>query len=70
MITHGVLPAQPLQVDDRVMCRYAGDTALDVFEIYTITDTIEINGEMYVALDKGPDSPWARWRFEKVIGGQ
>ena len=70
MITYGITPARPLEPGDRVMCRYAGDTALDVFTIYTVTDTIDINGEMYVGLDTGPDSPWARWWFIKVDGCQ
>lgn len=61
---------QPLRVGDRVMCQYAGDTTLDVFEIYTVTDTIDIHHETYVSVDKGPDTPWARWRFVRVVGGQ
>jgi hypothetical protein len=69
-LTHTVIPAQSLNPGDRVMCRYAGDTPLDVFDIYTISETIDIGMEHYITLDDRHEGPWARWRFEKVIGGQ
>lgn len=69
-LQHGVIPAQDLTEGDRAMCQYVGDTPLDVFTIYTIADTITIGGEHYVMLGDGPEGPWARWRFVKVVGGQ
>jgi hypothetical protein len=69
-LQHGIIPAQSLTEDDRVMCRYVGDTPLDVCTIYTVSSTITIGSEHYVTLDDAHEGPWARWRFEKVIGGQ
>jgi hypothetical protein len=65
----GVTPCTEVATGDRVMCRYVGDTPLDVFTVHTVEYVIEDASGTYLALED-IQGAWARWRFEKVIGGQ